>query len=668
MKKISNCSAAIFLFFSIPLIAQYAPGDSALVKTTFERKFDKSIIRDYLHSDSTPKVNAALLTIVQSDDSSFIPEIIKTNFSKSSEFICFTLGQLGENKTAADYLLSKLNAKNTPDSTKKFIIRAIGKTGGKDGFNALEKGYNESDGKEFQGISIALYDFYLRKIIDKEGAKNILGKELTRTYSSIQRKADAAFTIARLGLSDYFKEDIYKTLENNYSGYDKNYQNLVLVQYLVDNLRRAKYIPFGINFFNKLSSVHSPTIKIGVTSLLVFYPFKSGPELENYFRFFRDSNPNVTRQAAISIKGIDIVQSLRPELKDKIERLISDNTLTPNTRGELLLSYQKLFDVKLEDILEHFNNKIEPEYLYQAASVTPESEFAFDYVVNRFGLANGKERNDLLTSLINFKKYFSTDKFRKIIFSSLESDSPVLISLATSGIDSIFIANNKDSLEMSFKSIINNYKDDPNYYESIQAVTGVAELTDTLFFRGLLEELRNSKVYALKKYSEEKLGIATDAINHNEILFEKLWENSFEYKSALIETEKGDFTIEFTPGYAPMSAGNFCYLASIHFFEGIIFHRVVPAFVIQGGDPTGTGWGGPDYSIVSEFSPLHYSISAVGMASAGKDTEGSQWFVTTGDYPHLDGRYTIFGYVVNGMETVNNTDQTDKILSVKLLH
>ena len=122
------------------------------------------------------------------------------------------------------------------------------------------------------------------------------------------------------------------------------------------------------------------------------------------------------------------------------------------------------------------------------------------------------------------------------------------------------------------------------------------------------------------------------------------------------------------PEYAPITVGNFCYLAERNFFSNIIFHRVVPGFVIQCGDPTGTGWGGPGYTIVSEFSQLHYSPGTVGMASAGKDTEGSQWFVTIGDFPHLDRRYTIFGFVVDGMDVVNSIDQNDKIVTVKLTH
>ncbi|MDP2207435.1 MAG: peptidylprolyl isomerase [Bacteroidota bacterium] len=86
---------------------------------------------------------------------------------------------------------------------------------------------------------------------------------------------------------------------------------------------------------------------------------------------------------------------------------------------------------------------------------------------------------------------------------------------------------------------------------------------------------------------------------------------------------------------------------------------------MQGGDPEGTGWGGPGYSIRSEFSPITYETGSVGMASSGKDTEGSQFFITQSPQPHLDGRYTIFGKVISGMEIANTLQSDDRVLDVK---
>lgn len=123
-------------------------------------------------------------------------------------------------------------------------------------------------------------------------------------------------------------------------------------------------------------------------------------------------------------------------------------------------------------------------------------------------------------------------------------------------------------------------------------------------------------------------------------------------KYITVKTNKGDIKIELLPEVAPFTVMNFLKLAQSNYYDGTIFHRVVPNFVIQGGDPTGTGFGGPGYAIRSEFSPLRYDRGMVGMASSGKDTEGSQFFITHTATPHLDGRYTIFGKVTEGMDEV----------------
>jgi peptidyl-prolyl cis-trans isomerase B (cyclophilin B) len=115
-------------------------------------------------------------------------------------------------------------------------------------------------------------------------------------------------------------------------------------------------------------------------------------------------------------------------------------------------------------------------------------------------------------------------------------------------------------------------------------------------------------------------------------------------------TARGEFEITLDARTAPNTCAMMISLVKRGFFEGLVFHRVVPDFVVQGGDPTGTGWGGPGWSIRSEWSPLPYERGAVGIAHSGKDTGGCQWFVTLSEQPHLVGRYTVFGKVTRGME------------------
>jgi len=136
--------------------------------------------------------------------------------------------------------------------------------------------------------------------------------------------------------------------------------------------------------------------------------------------------------------------------------------------------------------------------------------------------------------------------------------------------------------------------------------------------------------------------------------------------NAVVTTTKGAFIIHLLPDDAPLNVDNFIQLAKRRYFNGITIHRVVPNFVIQDGDPRGDGNGGPGYQIRCEINELPYERGAVGMALSGKDTGGSQWFVTHSPQPHLEGGYTVFGNVVAGMEVVDNIARGDVIQSIMI--
>ena len=119
------------------------------------------------------------------------------------------------------------------------------------------------------------------------------------------------------------------------------------------------------------------------------------------------------------------------------------------------------------------------------------------------------------------------------------------------------------------------------------------------------------------------------------------------YSVAMV-TSKGTIELELYPEHAPVTVNNFVFLANEGFYNGTTFHRVIPDFVIQGGDPTGTGRGGPGYRFEDELSgnPLKHESKVISMANAGPNTNGSQFFITHSPQPHLDGRHTVFGRVI----------------------
>jgi peptidyl-prolyl cis-trans isomerase B (cyclophilin B) len=136
--------------------------------------------------------------------------------------------------------------------------------------------------------------------------------------------------------------------------------------------------------------------------------------------------------------------------------------------------------------------------------------------------------------------------------------------------------------------------------------------------------------------------------------------------SATLHTNQGAIAVELFDEDAPKTVANFVKLAGDGFYDGVIFHRVIPDFMIQGGDPTGTGSGGPGYTFEDEFNQQPVVRGALAMANAGPNTNGSQFFIVTADAcPWLDGKHTVFGRVTDGMDVVNvistlDTDARDR--------
>jgi peptidyl-prolyl cis-trans isomerase B (cyclophilin B) len=151
---------------------------------------------------------------------------------------------------------------------------------------------------------------------------------------------------------------------------------------------------------------------------------------------------------------------------------------------------------------------------------------------------------------------------------------------------------------------------------------------------------------------------------------DKQWDRSPEMqidqeKTYLVtmETGRGNIEIELYPQHAPQTVNNFVFLVREGFYDGVTFHRVISDFMIQGGDPTGTGRGGPGYCFSDECkgNPLKHDSKVISMANAGPDTNGSQFFITHAPQPHLNGKHTVFGKVVKGQEIVDEIRQGDRM-------
>jgi len=130
-----------------------------------------------------------------------------------------------------------------------------------------------------------------------------------------------------------------------------------------------------------------------------------------------------------------------------------------------------------------------------------------------------------------------------------------------------------------------------------------------------------------------------------------------------LETSQGDIVLELYPEHAPKTVNNFVFLINDSFYDGVTFHRVIENFMVQGGDPDGTGRGGPGYRFEDELvgNPLKHESKVISMANAGPNTNGSQFFITHLPTPHLDGKHTVFGKVTQGVDVVDAIRQGDVI-------
>ena len=137
---------------------------------------------------------------------------------------------------------------------------------------------------------------------------------------------------------------------------------------------------------------------------------------------------------------------------------------------------------------------------------------------------------------------------------------------------------------------------------------------------------------------------------------------------ATIETSRGTIELELAAEHAPITVNNFVFLAREGYYDGITFHRVIDDFMIQGGDPTGTGSGGPGYTFEDELegNPLTHEKGVISMANAGPATNGSQFFITHAPQPHLNGKHTVFGKVAKGQDVVDAIREGDTMDRVKI--
>lgn len=409
--------------------------------------------------------------------------------------------------------------------------------------------------------------------------------------------------------------------------------------------------------------------------------------MANYVNF-SDQNPHVRIALIQAIGSSALLDSLgySPSsrehnlLKHQLEQILATNTdhetndnekpaWTPAEIGMALISYAQLLKEEAVTRIAEFANHAHPRVRARAMQALGETGAA--YAIKIFESNYVEAPVVVKIAILESINKLNNSPDAQIFLKALNENDQALVAIAAQGLSQDALRN-----RIYAQHIITAYQNLPKPVDAEAAqmiFNAMQTIGDTLAVPVLMEALNSSDIAvskaaanALQKltgqdYSPQRTSHPAPQFNfsHRDI-------DALKGARARIKTACGNIEILFYTYDAPLTVLNFVRLAEKGFFDGLTFHRVVPNFVIQGGDPRGDSWGSPGYAIRSEFNKRPFIRGTVGMASAGKDTEGCQFFITHSEQPHLDGRYTVFGQVISGMEVVDKIQEGDVMARVTI--
>jgi cyclophilin family peptidyl-prolyl cis-trans isomerase/HEAT repeat protein len=296
------------------------------------------------------------------------------------------------------------------------------------------------------------------------------------------------------------------------------------------------------------------------------------------------------------------------------------------------------------------------------------------------GKLYGKPDPRAVSDILNAMAAAKTENLREILLAQLKADDVMVRTTAATLVGEL--NDSSDQIILALEEAYRAARADKMNDARIAIIEAADKLKRPMNIQVLSEQTRDEDYVVRLKAAEllrfsttpvpapsTKLQIGKVETKHDRDYYRRIMQLATKLKNpiAILRTKKGDIHIELLASDAPMTADNFIQLAKSGFYDGLTFMRVVPNFVIQGGDPRNDMNGGPGYQIRDEINLRPYGTGAVGMALSGKDTGGSQFFITHSPQPHLDGGYTVFGQVIEGMDTVNRIARGDRIERVEIV-
>lgn len=710
-----NSKYALKSFLIILIISPYIFCQSLTKdeKKIFELKDTRTFGKNnelikFLNSGNTENAYWAALALANIGDSSVIDVIGKKLLEQADSYVphnlAFALGEINSQQ-GAHYLLSSLEANlNKDDKIKRELViellNNLGRIGNENDLNSLLQ-IKTSDDIINPNIAIAVARFGMRKT-KNESSLTKLAELFSQTQDSIVRRY-IAYAFNRIGdkqaLAPY-KQQLAE-LSKSYDPYTRMWafsalgklQDTSTVENMLYELDIESDWRVRVNICNALGnqilSADSPLREKVTTSLL-----QHG---------MGDNSEHVLITALIALaklysaggEGSPFAGIIKQELLKIINA--ENNSVKWQVKAEAIRTYAGIFrDDSKNDLLSLFsgtdNYDIKAAVVgafafMENAMVYKELRDSISADIQRYNIKHPNKDGSMIGSNDLAKVYKGFVDALAELDNKLDDENKNTIRLIFSefsaskhpAITDVCLTNLQDSMYLQYRGetcqIMMFDYESFTYPKDKDIMIMYIQGWDNMKYEGakelLTKNLKHSD-YDIAKASADALKNITGSSFEKQITAPKYrtdfdWpfiDKLSEKRYASLRTSKGTIKIELFSEIAPFTVQNFVKLGEKGYFNNTIFHRVVPNFVIQGGDPTGTGYGGPGYSIRSEFSPLSYEAYTVGMASSGKDTEGSQFFITHSPQPHLDGRYTLFGKVIDGFDVVDKIQIGDVFESV----
>lgn len=689
-----------FLFlFSVNLFAQnFSDTEKKILELQDMRSLgeNRELIK-YLDSKSDVIVTKSLYALANIADSTTVDDIagilISTHNENKRSSAAFTLGQIPCIKSI-EYLTKSLNTE-TSLVVLVTVLDALGKVGNENSLNTLLSYKNDNE-IILKVMTLSVARFAVRGIRSEEGIKFL--KNIISTSSDLETVRFAAYGLFRTrnkSLLTPIHDDIINLTKNKdafirmwaFSALG-NIADINDIDYVLTSLNNEEKWQVKVNILNSL-----PLYKKTSESIL-------DEKLVNAITYrYDDANPNVIHTAlrVTALLFSDIAQPNQhlQTVRDRLEWFFPpDKAVEWQDKCEAILAYGTIFkdDVKNELLLkmsETENESLVPYIIksfqfFKDGSVCRELTDSVRAVVQRHNKANNQESGEMIQdeTLANiYRAYVETlsalkgktdEEHKKYIMLVLTeftgSKDPSILDICFTALNDKIYEDDRKEIEFV---LLMDYKElaYPKDKDAIIAFANQFGELGTKDAEGILKENLNSPNYDICKSSAKALKKITGKdytfnTKPKTVFDWELINNLPSKRFATINTNRGKIKIEMLINFAPLTIQNFIKLAEKKFYDNTIFHRIVPNFVIQGGDPQNSGYGGPEFSIRSEFSGFNYKEGAVGMASDGKDTEGSQFFIMHSPHFHLDGKYTLFGYVAEGQDVVDHIMPYDKIISI----